>query len=74
MLARLRSHAQCARQTNPAHKRNSVLTNISREPTLIFHCEEHYDVAISMSLNIRRRTAVATATRLPTPAWSTGSQ
>ena len=31
-------------------------------------------VAISMRLNTRRRTAVATATRLPTPASSTGSQ
>ncbi len=33
--------------------------------TLICHCEEHSDVAISMRLNTRRRTAVATATRLP---------
>ena len=29
------------------------------------HCEEHSDVAISMRLKTRRRTAVATATRLP---------
>ncbi len=37
----------------------------SRVPTLICHCEEHSHVAISMRLNTRRRTAVATATRLP---------
>ena len=37
----------------------------SRVPNLICHCEEHSDVAISMRLNTRRRTAVATATRLP---------
>ena len=29
------------------------------------HCEERSDVAISMRLNTRLRTAVATATRLP---------
>ncbi len=38
---------------------------ISRVPTLICHCEEHSDVAISMRFNTRRRTAVATATKLP---------
>ena len=32
---------------------------------MICHCEEHSDVAISMRLNTRRRTAVAAATRLP---------
>ena len=37
----------------------------SRVPTLICHCEERSDVAISIRLNTRRRTAVATATRLP---------
>ena len=43
-----------------------------RASTLICHCEEHplipsssRDVAISMRLDIGRRTAVATATRLP---------
>ena len=33
-----------------------------------------WHVAISTRLNTRRDTAVATATRLPTPASSTGSQ
>ena len=44
----------------------------SRVPTLICHCEQRppirrssRDVSISMRLNTRRRTAVATATRLP---------
>ena len=37
----------------------------SRVPALICHCEERSDVAISMRLNTRRRTAVATPTRLP---------
>ena len=32
---------------------------------LICHCEERSDVAILMTLNTGRRTAVATATRLP---------
>ena len=36
-----------------------------RASTLICHCEEHSDVAISMGLNTHRRTAVATATGLP---------
>ena len=47
----------------------------SRVPTLIGHCEEHplipslsRDVAISMGLNTRWRTAVATATGLPRSA------
>ena len=46
--------------------------NGSRVPVFICQCEEHplvpsssRDVAISMRLNTRRRTAVATATRLP---------
>ena len=39
-----------------------------RASTLICHCEEHSDVAISMRLNTRRRTAVATATGLATLA------
>ncbi len=38
---------------------------IARSTALICHCEEHSDVAISMRLNTPRRTAVATATRLP---------
>ena len=37
----------------------------SSVPTIICQSEEHSDVAISMRLNTRRRTAVATATRLP---------
>ena len=32
---------------------------------LIGHCEEHSEVAISIRLNTRRRTAIATATGLP---------
>ena len=35
-----------------------------RPPTTC-HCEERSDVAISLSLNIRRQTTFATATRLP---------
>ena len=38
--------------------------HVARTP-LICHCEEHSDVAISMRLNTRRRTAVAMTTRLP---------
>ena len=34
-------------------------------PALICHCEERSDVAISLRLDTRRRTSVATATRLP---------
>ena len=40
----------------------------SRVSTLICHCEEHCDVAISMRLNTYRRTAVASATGLPRSA------
>ena len=43
----------------------TIPARASRVPNLIRHCEEHSDVAISMRLNTRRRTAVATATRLP---------
>ena len=32
---------------------------------LICHCEEHSEVSISIRLNTRRRTAIATATGLP---------
>ena len=32
---------------------------------LICHCEEHSEVAFSIRLNTRRRTAFATATELP---------
>ena len=38
---------------------------IASSTALICHCEEHSDVAISMALNRRLRTAVATETRLP---------
>ena len=38
---------------------------IASSTALICHCEEHSDVAISMRLNTRRRTAVATTTGLP---------
>ena len=34
-------------------------------PALICHCEERSEVAISLRLDTRRRTVVATATRLP---------
>ena len=51
---------------------NLSLRAISRVPALICHCEERplipspsRDVAISMRLNTRRRTAFATATGLP---------
>ncbi len=37
----------------------------SRHAYPLCHCEEHSDVAISMRLNTRGRTAVATATGLP---------
>ena len=42
-----------------------VLFDKLKVPTLVCHCEEHSDVAISMRLHTRRRTPVATATRLP---------
>ncbi len=38
---------------------------IASSTALICHCEERSDAAISMRLNTRRRTAVATATGLP---------
>ena len=38
---------------------------VASSTALIRHCEEHSDVAISMRLNTRRRTAVATTTGLP---------
>ncbi len=51
-LSRLmRTHCVIARSTATAY--------------LLCHCEEHRDVAISMRLNTRERTAVATATGLP---------
>ena len=42
-----------------------VLFDKLRALTLVCHCEERSDVAISMKLYTRRRTAVASATRLP---------
>ncbi len=44
---------------------HEVAPSVSRVPASIRHCEEHGDVAISMRLNTRRQTAVATTTRLP---------
>ncbi len=40
-------------------------TTGSLVPALICHCEESSDVAIALRLDTRRRTVVATATRLP---------
>ena len=59
--------------SSPDTQRQSAITNAGsatpppppRVPTLTCHCEERSDVAISMSLNTLRRTAVAMTTALP---------
>ena len=55
----------CLQQYNPSKCLLSTRTEFSRVPALICHCEERSDVATSMRLNTRRRTIIATVTRLP---------